>query len=589
MKNLCRVAFLTGALLCPGAGSSQDHEQTRFLQHIKSAIIHLQDGKLPLAKSALEAALAIDSRAPNALTLLGLVYESSGRLEDAAQYHRKALSVDPEFKPARNNLGSNFYRLGEPEFALREFQRVLELDPEDLTANFNAGRIHLERRQFLQAEERFAAARAVAPNDAGVLLGLAECYFNLDRPTEAEGALSLLSDKSARQPEVKFRHGALLLSHGRAGEALDYLLQAAELAPQNPAILVSLAEAQLATTRADDAVKSIDAFIDALREFRLSGSERSAQTHPLIERARSVVLGVRKAGARSVPIDTLYAETLYLLHQYSHAIQILEPLRDDAAYDANYSNLLAMSYAGLGDYQAAVWNLKEALKLDRQRPDLLFNLGTVYQKAGQNAAALQIFERLADLEPDSAPIFFALAVSRFNAGEFSLAAADLEELLEIAPQLQEARIFLGRCFENLGKTQGAAKVYAEALELNSRCKECRFRLAQLLVGAGDVETASENFRILIEIDPQNVEAHYELGKILLAEGKHSDAIQMLEATIQLDSAHDGAYYQLGRLYTQLGIDDKARKLLKTLRNNKEQRLKDYQERVTTLEEAASEK
>ena len=586
MTNLCRIAFLAGVLLCIGPSSSQTQEQTQFLQHLKSAILHLQNRELPLAKSELEAALAIDSRAPNALTLLGLVYESSGKLNIAVQYHQKALSVDPEFKVARNNLGSSYYRLGKASFALREFQRVLELDPKDLTANFNVGRIHLERRQYLQAEHRLASARAVAPSDAGVLLGLAECYFNLDRPTEAEEALSALSAESGHQPEVTFRQGVLLLSHGREEKALEYLLQANEMAPRNPAILVSLAKAQFATAKTDDAVKSIDAFIGSLRNFGLSGSVRSERTRPLIERAKSVLFGVRNAGVRSTGIDILYAETLYLLHEYSQAVQVLEPRNEDAGDDPNFLNLLGMNYAGLGDYQAAIQTLKEALKQDPQRLDLLFNLGTVFQKAGQNATARQIFERLIDVDPDSAPVLFALAVSRFHAGEFSVAAANLEELLEIAPQLQEARIFLGRCFKNLGRTGRAAKVYEEAMELDIGCGECRFRLAKLQLETEDVERASENFRTLIEFDPKHVEAHYELGKILRAAGEYADAIRMLETAIRLDSTHDGAYYQLGRIFAQLGDNKRASELLNMLTNNKEKRLKDYQERVSVSEDVA---
>ena len=186
MINLGRVALLAGVFLCPGLVTSQVPDQTRFLQHVKSAVGHLEKGELSSAESELRAALAIDSRAPNALTLLGFVHERSGRLEEAVHYHQEALSIDPEYKPARNNLGSSYYRLGKPDLALREFERVRELDPTDLTANFNAGRVHLERRAYPQAVERLEAARAAAPYDVGVLLGLAEGYFSLDRTSDAD-------------------------------------------------------------------------------------------------------------------------------------------------------------------------------------------------------------------------------------------------------------------------------------------------------------------------------------------------------------------------------------------------------------------
>ena len=584
MTNPCRILFLGGALLCPSAGTAQSREEAQFLQHVRSAILHLENGELTAAKRDLETALAIDRQAPNALTLLGLVHESSGNLEDAIQYHQKALVVDPQFKPARNNLASSLYRLGNPDLALSEFQRVLASDPTDLTANFNAGRIFLGRHEYLQARDRLAAARAVSPGDAGILLGLAECYFNLGRTEDANEALSSLSDSSDQLPEVKLRHGVLLLSHGQTESALDQLQQAAKLAPQNPVILVSLAEAQLATSRTDAAANSVDAFIDALKSFGLSGSTQSTQTRPLIERAKSVIHGVRDAGMKSADLDFLYAETSYLLHDYGHAIQVLERVSEEADNDPNYLNLKGMSYAGLGDYRASSQALREALVRDPQRPDLLFNLGTVYQKAGQNAAALEIFERLADLSPGSAPVLFALAASRFNAGEFGLAVANLQEVVEIAPKLQEARVFLGRCFDSLGRTEEAASAYQEALRLNARCEECRFRLAQLQVETGDASGAAQNLRILINFVPEHAQAHYELGKILQATGEYVAAIEMLEEAIRLDPTHDGAYYQLGRLYAQLGEDDKARELLGTLQNNKEKRLRDYQDRVSSPNE-----
>ena len=84
-----------------------------------------------------------------------------------------------------------------------------------------------------------------------------------------------------------------------------------------------------------------------------------------------MVSRAREAGEPSVRVDVLYAETLYRLHEYSQAIQILEGRSEEAANDPDYLNLLGMSHAGLGEYEAAGRVLDKALKQDPQRPDLL--------------------------------------------------------------------------------------------------------------------------------------------------------------------------------------------------------------------------
>ncbi len=544
--------------------------------HLKAATEHLQNNDLPAAEQELRSVLAINDQQPAALTLLGLIHDRGGQIDEAIRYHLQALAADPNFTAARKNLATSYYRQGNRDLAVAELQKVLALDSNDGTALYNLARILMEQGHAEAALTHLEKLLEIHPEDANAHLILSRLYLMLGRKAEAETVLAQLAEKDPKDAALLFRAGSLLVSsQHRLDLAIDYLRQALELSPYHPAILLELAEAYRLRGDSERCLSSIDQFIDALRV-----SKARQAMGPLMERARRIATAAREKAGSSFRTDFLLAEILFISHEYSGAIELLKNRSAEGAEDPDYFNLLAMSHTGLNNFQDAGKALTQAIRLAPERTDLLFNLATLYQKAGDNAAAVEILRKLASREPESAEIRFALGLANFNFSKYDDAVEDFQKVLSLDPGLVQAQLFVARSHDKGGRPSEAIEAYRGALAANPKCEECHFELASLLTERDADEAAVRQLEELVALNPRHAQAHYLWGRILAKQEKTADAVSKLERAIALDPELDAAYYQLGRLYTKTGNQDRARELLRKVSEMKEKRRKDYQERVS---------
>jgi tetratricopeptide (TPR) repeat protein len=103
--------------------------------YIDLGLAYEQTGKLDDAAAALEKAVQADAKHPLAYHELGLVYRKQGRVALARQTYEKGVAVYPLFDTTRRNLGilCEIY-LGDLPCALRNYQAYREAAPEDKDA-----------------------------------------------------------------------------------------------------------------------------------------------------------------------------------------------------------------------------------------------------------------------------------------------------------------------------------------------------------------------------------------------------------------------------------------------------------------------
>ena len=72
----------------------------------------LSRGDLEAAASALEKAVALDSKNANAQSNLGVAYHRAGKHSQALEHYRLALALDPDQREAEHNLQALLRRQG---------------------------------------------------------------------------------------------------------------------------------------------------------------------------------------------------------------------------------------------------------------------------------------------------------------------------------------------------------------------------------------------------------------------------------------------------------------------------------------------
>ncbi|MBT8089574.1 MAG: tetratricopeptide repeat protein [Gammaproteobacteria bacterium] len=100
--------------------------------HVNLAIIHVNNGNSAAARSALDAALAINPGHAAALNQLGMLLRRNGNFLEAEAAYLKAVTVKPDYALAHYNLGVlNELYLQRLDVALQHFEAYQALVGED--------------------------------------------------------------------------------------------------------------------------------------------------------------------------------------------------------------------------------------------------------------------------------------------------------------------------------------------------------------------------------------------------------------------------------------------------------------------------
>jgi tetratricopeptide (TPR) repeat protein len=562
-------------LLAWGGPAAALEDATQAVEHLKAGVQYIRSGNLVAAEQELRKALSLDSHNPEIYNLLGFVCDQTDRPDQAVENYQAALKLNPDFTAACNNLGASYLRQGKRKLAQEEFRRTLARHPRDLTANYNLGLIYLEDNEYEKARACLETARSVAPDDPAVLFSLAKASFGGGRREEGtQFALQALHGRE-NDPRSLFRVGALLLQNGLSQLAAARLARANDLSPHEPQILLALAEAHVRAGNVELAAGPIEDFIEAAKREQRTNGPAAGQ----LETARFVLSALRKANPVSFKTNYELAEVCYLEGKYREALDILSPFKATTD-DPEYFNLLGMCHAGLNHFSDAANALIRALKLSPTRSDFLFNLASVYQKAGDNQSAIEILKRAISQGQSSPQLYFALGLAYFNLGQYSTAIETFQKALGMQPDFAEAMLLAGRSYERWGKRPEAMAAYRKAVSVNPSFYPAQLQLALLLLQSGKGEDAIPLLQEVVRLNPQSAEAYYQLGKWHAAQGHSSEAIQELEKTIALNPEQDEAYYQQGRLYAKAGNSQKAQALLKLVNERKAKRSHRYQEKVS---------
>jgi Flp pilus assembly protein TadD len=116
-------------------------------------------GHRRLAQDEYERALALNPTAAYALNNLCYTSLLDGEAARAVSLCRRALDTDPTLAAAHNNLALVYETLGDHAAAKREFAA----NGDAAGALYNAGIVHLARREYGSAVEAFEAAHALKP------------------------------------------------------------------------------------------------------------------------------------------------------------------------------------------------------------------------------------------------------------------------------------------------------------------------------------------------------------------------------------------------------------------------------------------
>lgn len=155
----------------------------------------------------------------------------------------------------------------------------------------------------------------------------------------------------------------------------------------------------------------------------------------------------------------------YQLHE-------LDGAREDLEYCVKTSNRNPMAYNYLAavcflqqDFQCALENYTEVIRLDPSYPDIYTNRGMMRHYVRDFKGAIQDYDEAIKRKPESASPYNNRAAAKMMQSDFQGALADLDKAISINPNYSDAYDNRGRVKHKLGDLTGACSDWQKAYSL----------------------------------------------------------------------------------------------------------------------------
>ncbi len=393
------------------------------------AQLDLSEKHLPAARQHLQEFLDKNRTSVEAMTALGSLAASQGKLEDATPWLQQAAAVDPNAIVPAVNLIGQYLRVGQVDkaLALSRTLQVTHPDNPDLLDLLGKSQLATgDRESALETYKRLAAA---LPRSAQAQMQVAALHLLMKKPGAAEDylktALAMQPDFPAAQlalAEIQARRGwhelalmsAARLQRNYPKAAAGYQLEGDVLMGQNKAVqaLPFYEKALGFSTTNELTIKLVNA-------LRMAGRQQEAekrlaqwmQLHP-----------------DDVRMQLYKAETLLADKKYKLAAGQLESTLERHPDNVIALNNLALAYQQSQDARAQKV-AEQAYRLAAEEPVIMDTLGWILVEQGDAAKGVPILQNALAKTPQARDIRYHLAMGLYKAGDSAAARKELESLV----------------------------------------------------------------------------------------------------------------------------------------------------------------
>ncbi len=196
-------------------------------------------------------------------------------------------------------------------------------------------------------------------------------------------------------------------------------------------------------------------------------------------------------------------------------------------------------------------------ELDGDDREVALALGATLARLGRMGAALQVFETIAQKQPDFEPAYCHRVYIYAELGRHDQA----EEMFYLAQQIDDecpdCFFYLGGSLAARGQHDRAIYCWERVLDFEPSYIGVNSRIARAYRAKGDRANAREYLLRELREDAGNVDLLFELADLAVESGQVAAASAKLEHILELDPQHAPARLALARIWLRCGQPGKA--------------------------------
>lgn len=173
---------------------------------------------------------------------------------------------------------------------------------------------------------------------------------------------------------------------------------------------------------------------------------------------------------------------------------------------------------------------KKVLEIDADNEEAMTGLATVYADLGDNKAAAELLQKIADKNPNPRSLT-SLAGVYEQLKDYSLAAEMLRRALDQNPGNSDLKHALAEDLLMSEQLDDALKLYKELSMEDPKDEHSLLRISQVYRQKKNFAAAQEAADKATQLDPNNLEIQFNNVNLLEAEGKVPDAVKTLKGIL----------------------------------------------------------
>ena len=171
-------------------------------------------------------------------------------------------------------------------------------------------------------------------------------------------------------------------------------------------------------------------------------------------------------------------------------------------------------------------------------PGDFYGKGEANYKAGKYEAAVKDLREAVRLSPDWEDPHYVLALALAELGKLPEAIDEFKQVVRLAIK-DEPKILalynMGNAYSDIGQYQQAIESYQAAIKLNSTLSKPHNNLGLAYAASNRLADALAEFQQAVKLKPDYAEAHYNLGVAYLQQGRKNEARVEQQILMKLNS------------------------------------------------------
>jgi len=227
-------------------------------------------------------------------------------------------------------------------------------------------------------------------------------------------------------------------------------------------------------------------------------------------------------------------------------------------------NLTAEGYFYMGnayhstrEYDKAIENFDQALKLNPNLAEAYNNRGNAYRHKGEFDKAIDDYNKALKLNPNDADAYNNRGIAYDDKGEYDKAIDDYNKALKLNPNLAEAYNNRGVTYRHKGEFDKAIDDYNKALKLNPNYADAYNNRGVAYRHKGEFDKAIDDYNKALKLNPNYADAYNNRGNAYADKGEYDKAIDDYNKALKLNPNDADAYNNRGNAYADKGEYDKA--------------------------------